>query len=73
MEPLANMASLKSPCSGAAVQDHDDYTVGTTSGAQTEGTEIARRRRHSFFIPRRKSIVNSIMDGEEHLLLKVRF
>ncbi|KAF6812696.1 hemolysin-III family protein [Colletotrichum sojae] len=71
MEPLANMASLKSPCSGAAVQDDDDYAVGTTSGAQTEGTEIARRRRHSFFIPRRKSIVNSIMDGEEHLLLKV--
>lgn len=71
MEPIANMASLKSPCSGAAIQDDDDFTTATASGAQTEGSEVARKRRHSHFIPRRKSIVNQIMDGEEHLLLKV--
>lgn len=73
MDPLVNMTSLKSPCSGAAVHDDEDIAVATTSGAQPEGTELARRRRHSFFIPRRKSIVSHIMDGEEHLLLKVSF
>lgn len=32
-----------------------------------------RRRRHSHFIPRRrKSIVSSIMEGEEAVILKVR-
>lgn len=71
MDPLASMAPLKSPCSGSAVQDDEDVAVATTSGAQAEGIELARRRRHSFFIPRRKSIVSHIMDGEEHLLLKV--
>ncbi|KAL0939316.1 izh family channel protein [Colletotrichum truncatum] len=67
------MASIQSPCSGAAVQDNDDddFTAATASGVQAEGTELTRRRRHSFFIPRRKSIVSHIMDGEEHLLLKV--
>lgn len=72
MEPLVNMTALKSPCSGSVIQDDDEFTTtATASGAQTESTELARRRRHSFFIPRRKSIVNHIMDGEEHLLLKV--
>ncbi|TEA12526.1 Uncharacterized protein C8034_v005973 [Colletotrichum sidae] len=66
------MTSLATPCSGAAVHDdNDDFAVATTSGAQPENHEVARRRRHSSFIPRRKSIVNHIMDGEEHLLLKV--
>jgi len=43
-----------------------------TTGAEAQGASSARKRRHSSFAPpRRKSIVNQIMDGEEQLLLKV--
>ncbi|KFA66314.1 hypothetical protein S40285_01897 [Stachybotrys chlorohalonatus IBT 40285] len=52
---------------------HDDHDepIGTTSGADSSRAELTRRRRHSSFIPRRKSIIGHIMDGEEGILLKV--
>ncbi|KAK4042447.1 hemolysin-III related-domain-containing protein [Parachaetomium inaequale] len=49
----------------------DDAPQGLSSGAQAQGRPAARRRRHSHFTHRRKSIVNHIMDGEEGLLLKL--
>ncbi|TLS26776.1 hypothetical protein PpBr36_05419 [Pyricularia pennisetigena] len=53
--------------------NEDDYSSAQASGR--EGSDDAlprRRRRHSSYFPqRRKSIVNHIMDGEEHILLKV--
>lgn len=71
MEPLANMASMSSSTCACTVQD--DETVGISSGSQLDGGDVKRRRRHSFFLPRRKSIVGHIMDTEEGLLLRVRF
>lgn len=60
-------------CSGPSVTrpgDDKDQDPAQTSGLETK-PEI-RRRRHSHFIPRRrKSIVHSIMEGEEAVLLKV--
>src|SRR5437879_4747725 len=49
--------------------------VSSSSGTQLrrESGTSAKRRRHSFFIPRRKSIVNHILDTEEGILLKVCF
>ena len=49
----------------------DDGPQGLSSGAQAQDRPSARRRRHSHFTHRRKSIVNHIMDGEEGLLLKL--
>src|SRR5689334_21937406 len=49
----------------------DDGSRGVSSGAQAQGRPTARRRRHSHFVQRRKSIVNHIVDGEEGLLLKL--
>lgn len=49
----------------------DDASEGLASGAQVQDQPAARRRRHSHFTQRRKSIVNQIMDGEEGLLLKL--
>ncbi|KAF5660965.1 putative IZH3 [Fusarium heterosporum] len=49
----------------------DSDNTANTSGSDPRPTAEARRRRHSFFIPRRRSIVGHIMDGEEGLLLKV--
>ncbi|KAL2144392.1 hypothetical protein VTI28DRAFT_9129 [Corynascus sepedonium] len=49
----------------------DDAPRGSASGAQAQDRPAARRRRHSHFMQRRKSIVNQIMDGEEGLLLKL--
>ncbi|KAK4153388.1 hemolysin-III related-domain-containing protein [Chaetomidium leptoderma] len=49
----------------------DDAPGGLSSGAQVQGRPAARRRRHSYFMQRRKSIVNHLMDGEEGLLLKL--
>lgn len=48
----------------------DDAPGGTASGSQPQ-ERPARRRRHSHFMQRRKSLVNSIMEGEEGLLLKL--
>ncbi|KAL1884302.1 hypothetical protein VTK73DRAFT_3286 [Phialemonium thermophilum] len=41
------------------------------TGKETVEKPLLRKRRHSHFIPRRKSIVNHIMDGEDGILLKV--
>ena len=49
---------------------NDDY-LGTTSGSDLRPGPEPRKRRHSFFIPRRRSIIGHIMDGEDGLLLKV--
>ncbi len=49
----------------------DNAPDGHSSGARVQGQPPARRRRHSQFTQRRKSIVNQIMDGEEGLLLKL--
>ena len=49
----------------------DNAPEGSSSGAQVPGRPAARRRRHSHFTQRRKSIVNHLMDGEEGLLLKL--
>ncbi|KIE01972.1 hemolysin-III family protein, partial [Metarhizium majus ARSEF 297] len=55
----------------------DDEQLGTcavkASGSEVQNTDppANQRRRHSFFLPRRKSIVETIMEGEEGLLLKV--
>lgn len=68
MEPLSNMAAMSSPCV-CTVQD--DESVGQSSGAQLARGQMLQRRRHSFFLPRRKSIVGHIMETEEGLLLKV--
>ncbi|KPM45531.1 hypothetical protein AK830_g1026 [Neonectria ditissima] len=49
-----------------------DDNAATVSGSDLRASaEQPRKRRHSFFIPRRHSIVGSIMDGEEGLMLKV--
>src|SRR4051794_11477629 len=70
MEPLANMAAMSSSTYACPVQD--DEVVGVSSGSQLDAGDVKRRRRHSFFLPRRKSIVGHIMDTEEGLLLRVR-
>jgi adiponectin receptor len=49
----------------------DETIEAQTSGTDAQDQAIPRKRRHSHFIPRRKSLVHSIMDGEEGLLLKV--
>ncbi|KAJ3502952.1 hypothetical protein NM208_g16613 [Fusarium decemcellulare] len=54
-----------------AYQVRDDHKLATTSGSDIRPGIEPRKRRHSFFIPRRRSIVGHIMDGEEGLLLKV--
>lgn len=41
------------------------------SGTDVQLVRPARKRRHSNFIPRRKSIVKNFMEGEEALVLKV--
>lgn len=52
--------------------DTSDDTAATTSATDVRnGAPSLNRRRHSFFIPRRKSIVGHFIDGEENLLLKV--
>lgn len=61
--------ALTSACGCKA---RDDDSVAAASGSDLQrGPEPTPRRRHSFFLPRRKSIVETIMDGEEGLLLKV--
>lgn len=60
--------ALTSTC---AYSVQDDDAIACSSGSDLRPAEPARRRRHSFFIPRRKSIIGHIMEGEEGLLLKV--
>jgi len=48
-----------------------DAVESKTSGAQPQERPGARKRRHSHFVQRRKSIVNHIMESEEGILLKL--
>jgi adiponectin receptor len=55
-------------CSG----QHDGLAVAASSGSDAIDTKRpARRRRHSSFIPRKRSIVGHNMEGDDGLLLKV--
>ncbi|KAK5663670.1 hypothetical protein OQA88_4101 [Cercophora sp. LCS_1] len=60
-------------CSGGSfsLSPCDESPEAVASGAQTQERPATRKRRHSHFIPRRKSIVNHILEGEEGLLLKM--
>lgn len=69
MEPLSSMTSMSASTYACTVQD--DEVIGVSSGAELDGGAATRRRRHSFFLPRRKSLVGHIMDTEEGLLLRV--
>ncbi|KAF7561136.1 hypothetical protein G7046_g3017 [Stylonectria norvegica] len=54
-----------------AYKVQDDDNIATTSGSDLRPAADTRRRRHSFFLPRRSSLVGHLMDGDEGLLLKV--
>ncbi|PHH86902.1 hypothetical protein CDD83_9608 [Cordyceps sp. RAO-2017] len=60
---------LSSAC-GCQARDDDDLAAVSGSDVQRSSDAVPRRR-HSFFLPRRRSFVEAIMDGEEGLLLKV--
>lgn len=69
--------ALTSTCKGSGVQDDDAIAISTGSELQlasgADDEQPVQRRRHSFFLPRRRksSFVGHTMDGEEGLLLKV--
>ncbi|GJN73166.1 hemolysin III family channel protein [Purpureocillium lilacinum] len=71
--------ALTSACAYKARDDDGLTSRSSTNVAVASGSDpnngpdptTRQRRRHSFFLPRRKSIVETIMDGEEGLLLKV--
>jgi len=65
---VSNMGCHGGPFSLASCEEKPD---ALTSGTQTEDRQTVRRRRHSHFMPRRKSIINQIMESEEGLLLKM--
>ncbi|SPN97581.1 probable IZH3 Implicated in Zinc Homeostasis, membran protein [Cephalotrichum gorgonifer] len=69
MDLPSDLATMPSGCSSTG----EDVHLAAATGADPNTALAAprRRRRHSFFIPRRKSIVTHIMDTEEGLLLKV--
>ena len=67
---MANVTTAFTSACGYKVRD--DETVAASSGSDLRGgTEPVQRRRHSFFIPRRGSLVGQLMDGEDGLLLRV--
>ncbi|KAJ2976564.1 hypothetical protein NQ176_g4876 [Zarea fungicola] len=70
---MSSVTALTPTCSGRSNKNDDAATTATTSGTDisTNAPPPLNRRRHSFFLPRRKSIVGQIMDTEESLLLKV--
>ncbi|KAJ4163298.1 hypothetical protein LMH87_005037 [Akanthomyces muscarius] len=70
---MPTVTALTPTCSGRPSKSDDDLVSATASGADTSANDkpTLNRRRHSFFLPRRKSIVGQIMDTEESLLLKV--
>ena len=69
MFAMADVTTAFTACGSRA---NSDESVTVASGAeQNNAGEATLRRRHSFFLPRRKSIVEHIMESEEGLLLKV--
>ncbi|EQL00218.1 hemolysin-III family protein [Ophiocordyceps sinensis CO18] len=66
---MGDVTTLTPRC-GRQPCDDDDLAIASGSSIHG-GAEATPRRRHSFFLPRRKSIVETIMEGEEGLLLKV--
>ncbi|KAM3563582.1 hypothetical protein MY1884_000230 [Beauveria asiatica] len=70
---MPTVTALTPTCSGRPSKSEDALTSATTSGANTAANDqpSLNHRRHSFSLPRRKSIVGQIMDTEESLLLKV--
>lgn len=62
--------AFTSACGSKPNRRDDDATAATTA-TDLRNAPPVNRRRHSFFLPRRKSIVGQIMEGEENLLLKV--
>ncbi|KJZ77864.1 hypothetical protein HIM_02501 [Hirsutella minnesotensis 3608] len=66
---MADVTALMSAC---RCQPHDDNGLITASGSDLlGGSRVGPRRRHSFFLPRRKSVTETLLDGEDGLLLKV--
>ncbi|KEZ39974.1 hypothetical protein SAPIO_CDS8949 [Scedosporium apiospermum] len=70
MDLPTEFSTLPSGCVSPPSEDAVATTV-TSTDLDTALSAPRRRRRHSFFIPRRKSIVHQIMDTEEGLLLRV--
>lgn len=59
------------PSEFAFTTSQDGELAAQSSGIQFDEKVPIKRRSHSFILPRRKSIVNHLMDTEESLLLKV--
>lgn len=59
------------PGSFSLASCEEDCPDAATSGTQAPDRPGLRRRRHSHFMPRRKSIVNQLIEGEEGLMLKM--
>ncbi|PHH72548.1 hypothetical protein CDD80_4466 [Ophiocordyceps camponoti-rufipedis] len=49
----------------------DNGLAAASSGIDLQGPKAAPRRRHSFSLPRRRSLVETIMEGEERLLFRL--
>lgn len=73
MNTASNMACQgQGQGNGFSLASSDDTPEAVTSGTQVNERPALRNRRHSHFLPpRRKSIVNQIMETEEGLLLKI--
>ncbi|KOS20800.1 Uncharacterized protein ESCO_004355 [Escovopsis weberi] len=71
------MADVTTAITTACTRGHEgavfmaSSTAVTGSDLRRQSSQQVRKRRHSHFIPRRKSIIGTIIDGEEGLLLKV--
>ncbi|KAJ9157305.1 Progestin/adipoQ receptor family protein [Pleurostoma richardsiae] len=65
--------STNMSCSSSlGLRTQDDSVEGLASGSEAQERRPARQRRHSHFtMPRRKSIVKQMMEGEEALVFKV--
>jgi hypothetical protein len=70
---IASPSKMACTSTFAMGSHEEDLADATTTATSTHDAQPRQRRRHSFFIPRRKSISQHLMDGEEGLLLKVRF
>ena len=72
-------SAFTTACAGRVDRDNEASAVTSSADVNSDNNSNhndsnqpqVTRRRHSFFLPRRKSIVGHIMDTEEGLLLKV--